>query len=144
MNTYDPNKYDIVFAGINLNEGVADGTVLTIAPVGPGFTSKAGVDGRVTRTRKHDRRYTAKISLMQTSAVNDRLSALYQADRNAENGRGVGAFFVQDRAGTTRFTGAKAYLAQDPEIVIDPEATAREWLIEISVGQVTHGSNPDD
>lgn len=144
MKTYDPKKYVIVFAGIPLNKGVQDGTFLVVASVGQGFTSKAGVDGEVTRTRMHDRRATARLTLMQTSEVNDRLSARYEADRNAVNGEGVGAFYVQDLSGTTVLESSKAYIAKSPDASLDKEAGPREWLFELSDLQGTHGSNPDD
>jgi len=144
VKTYDPRKYDLIFAGVHLNEGIADGTFLTLSSVGPGFTSKAGVDGEVTRTRMHDTRYTARLVLMQTSEVNDRLSTIYAADRAATNGQGVGVFFVQDRAGTTVLEAAKAYIADDPDVTLDMEASTREWLFELTGTTMTHGSNPDD
>lgn len=144
MKTYDPKKYVIVFAGIPLNKGVADGTFLTISSVGPGFTSKAGVDGEVTRSRMHDRRATARLVLMQTSEVNDDLSDLYQADRDATNGAGVATFSVQDLAGTTVLESARAYIADDPDLTLEAEASTREWLFELADLRGTHGSNSDD
>lgn len=144
MKTYDPRRFDIVFAGIPLNKGVADGTFLSISSVGPGFSSKAGVDGEVTRTRSHDRRAVAKLTLMQTSEINDRLSAAYAADRDATNGQGVGVFFVQDRSGTTILEAAKAYISDDPDVTLEAEASTREWTFELSELRPTHGSNSDD
>lgn len=144
MKTYDPKKFDIIFAGVPLNKGTADGTFLVVASVGPGFTSKSGVDGEVTRTRMHDRRYTARLTLMQTSAINDILSALYAGDRDATNGRGVAAFSVQDRAGTTVLEASKAYIADDPDLSLEAEASTREWVFELSDVTVTHGGNSDD
>lgn len=144
MRTYDPKKFDIVFAGIHLNKGVADGTFLTLAPVTPGFSSKAGVDGEVSRSRQHDRRYTVRLVLMQTSDVNDRLSAVYAADRDAVNGQGVGSFFIQDRSGTTLVQASKAYINQDPDLTLEQTASTREWQFELSDTDVFHGSNPED
>lgn len=145
MKTYDPKKFDLIFGGVPLNKGVADGTFLVVSSVGPGFTSKSGVDGESTRTRMHDRRYVARLTLMQTSAINDILSAAYAADRNGnENGRGVASFSVQDRAGTTVLESAKAYIADDPDLTLEAEASTREWVFELTEVSVTHGGNPDD
>lgn len=132
--TYDPARYTIVFAGIILNKGLADGTFLTISAVTPGFSSKAGVDGEVTRARSHDKRKTATLTLMQSSEVNDRLSALYNADRDPlqPNGRGVGVFYVQDLSGTTVLQASKAYIANDPDLTLGAEAETREWAFELS------------
>jgi hypothetical protein len=144
LKTYDPKKYPIVFAGILVNEGLADGTFLNISTETPGFSSKSGVDGEVTRTRSHDRRATATITVMQTSEVNDRFSALYAADRAATNGQGVGAFYVQDLAGTTVLESSVAYIANDPDVTLEAEASTRDWVIELADYQPSHGSNSDE
>jgi hypothetical protein len=143
VNTFDPNQYDITFAGILLNEGMAEGTSLTIAPVSPGFVSKVGLAGKVTRTRKADKRRTGQLVVTQNSPVNDRLTAVYNADRNAVNGGGVGVFFVQDRAGTSKFRCATAYISQDPDMIVGDEAGNVTWLFEFPNGEITHGSNPE-
>lgn len=146
LKTYDPKKYRIEFAGISLNKGIADGTFLVVSSVGPGFSSKAGVDGEVVRTRSHDRRAVARLTLMQTSEVNDRLSSLYAADRDATNGQGVGAFSVKDDSpnGTTIGEASKAYIADDPDLQLEAEAGTREWVIELADWRPTHGSVGDD
>lgn len=143
MKTYDPKRYVISFAGVDLNKGLADGTFLRISPMTARFTSKSGVDGEVTRTRRHDKRRTGEFTTMQTSDVNARLSAIFAADTDAPNGEGVGALLVKDLVGTTVFE-ATAYIAQDPDLELGPEATTRTWRFEIvDPGQTTHGSNPD-
>jgi len=144
LKTYDPNKHDIVFAGIPINRGLADGTFLKISTNAPGFKAKVGVDGEVTRSRSHDRTAEAKITVMQTSEVNDRLSALYADDRNAVNGRGVGAFFVQDRAGTTVLESSKAFISDDPNPELAAEAGTREWTFILTDYAPTHGGNADE
>lgn len=144
LKTYDPRKYVITMAGILINEGLADGTFLNITTETPGFSSKAGVDGEVTRTRSHDRRATATITLMQTSEANDRLSALYAADRAATNGEGVGMFRVSDLVGTTVLESSVSYISDDPDVVLEAEASTRDWTIELADYQPTHGSNPDE
>lgn len=144
LKTYDPRKFDIVFAGILINEGLADGTFLNISTEGEGFTVKAGVDGEATRTRNHSRIATATITLMQTSEINDRLSALYEADRAAVNGQGVGSFFVQDRGGTTVLESSKAFISNDPDVTLDVEAGTREWTIILSDYRPQHGSASDE
>jgi len=144
LKTYDPKLYDIVFAGISLNEGLADGTFLTVAPDTPGFSKKVGVDGEVTRSRSHDRSATVTFTCMQTSDVNDRLSALYNSDRDAANGAGVGTFFIQDRAGRTFGEASKAYISDDPDLVLSGEAETREWTLELADWRPNHGGTPDE
>ena len=140
MKTYDPKKYDIVFAGVRLNEGLADGTFLKITPMSPRYTSKVGVDGEVVRSRKHDTRRSVEFTLMQTSAINDRLSQIFKSDLASLNGEGVGAFLVQDRNGTTILEGT-AWITQDPDLELAAEAGPRVWKLEIAESSATHGGN---
>lgn len=144
LKTYDPRKFDIVFAGILINEGLADGTFLNISTESEGFTAKVGADGEATRTRNHSRLATATVTLMQTSEINDRLSALYEADRAAVNGQGVGSFFVQDRGGTTVLESSKSFISNDPDVTLDVEAGTREWTFILSDYRPLHGSASDE
>lgn len=144
MKTYDPKKFVIVFANIPINKGLADGTFCVVSSMKPGFSSKAGADGEVTRVRSQDRRATARITLMQTSDVNLRLSRLYNADRDAVNGQGVGMFYVQDLNGDTKLEADKAYIADDPDLTLSADAETREWVIELSELGGEHGGALDD
>lgn len=144
LKTYDPLKIAASFAGILLNEGVADGTFITVTPNAEGFSIKTGADGSVTRTRSHDRTAVVKLTLMQTSQVNERLSALYAADRAAVNGQGVGAFYLQDLAGTTVLESSKAFISRDPDVTFSNEAETREWTIILTDYTPQHGYNADE
>lgn len=144
MKTYDPKKFDIVYAGIHLNEGVADGTFVVYSSTTPAFSSKAGTDGEVTRSRQHDRRSTVRLTLMQTSEVNDRLSTALAADMAAQNGLGVGSFLIRDRSGTTLIEASRAWIMDDPDLNLEQTASTREWVFELADTSAFHGSNPDD
>lgn len=144
MKTYDPKKFVIVFANILINKGLADGTFCVVSSMKPGFTSKAGADGEVTRIRSQDRRATVRITLMQTSDVNLRLSRLYNADRDAVNGQGVGMFYVQDLNGDTKLEADKAYISDDPDLTLSADAETREWVLELAELGGEHGGALDD
>ncbi len=138
--TIDPKKVDIVLFGVRINEGLTEaGTWATLAETTPGFSSKVGVDGDVTRARSHDRRATLTLSLMQSSRINQFLSQRYAADRAATNGRGPGTFFLQDRNGTTIGQASKAWISAAPDLTFGAEAEVREWTIEIADWTVEHG-----
>ncbi len=143
VKTYDPMLLDASFAGIPLNKGLSDGTFFTITPTSEGFTFKVGVDGEVTRVRKHDRTAEVTFTTMQSSDVNDRLSAVYRAARLATNGQGVGAFLLVDRAGTTVIQAAKAWISQEPTVSFSGDVETREWTITLGDMDATHGGNSD-
>ena len=141
--TYDPNQYDVIFGGHRLS-GFAEGTFVQITPETPGFSDKAGVDGEVSRARKHDRRATCTVSLMQTSESNEVLSAAYEADRRSPNGSGVTSFRIVDKAGTTVFEASQAWIQAEPDVTLSDEPEGRDWEIRLADKTGTHGSNPDD
>lgn len=144
LKTYDPNLYDVIFAGVRLNEGTADGQFIQVQTNAPPFSKKVGADGTVTRARSADRSGSMTVTLMQTSEINDTLSGILAADRAAANGSGVGALLIQDRAGSTVLRAAKAWIADDPDMSLELEASTRAWVIDFADGDITHGGNPDN
>ncbi|MCB0912467.1 MAG: DUF3277 family protein [Propionibacteriaceae bacterium] len=142
MKTYDPNLIHVTFAG-HFIEGFGDGTFVTFAKTTPGFSKKTGVKGEVTRTRMHDRSGEVTITLMATSKSNDRLSELYNSDRNSANGEGVGSLTIQDIGGAALFTAAKAWIQNSPDPSFEAEVGTREWVIAYEKLDETHGGNDD-
>ena len=55
----------------------------------------------------------------------------------------MGSLTVQDIAGTSLFSAAKAWIENDPDAGFDMEAGTREWVIGYELLDATHGSNPD-
>lgn len=131
MHHYDPDQITIIFAGIRMS-GYADGEFVRVEPASQDFTSKAGTDGEVTRSKTNDRRATITIILEQTSPVNAQLSALRKTDLNAPNGAGVGAFLMRDRNnGNTLYKAQNAWIQGPPSSSFGRESGPREWVIEV-------------
>lgn len=129
---YDADQVSVNIAGIPVTGGYADGEFIRIEFETDAFTDVVGTDGEVTRSKTNDRRATATLSLMQTADANNLLAALHQADRNAPNGAGVGAFLVRDRQGTAIYTGSECWISKPPDATFDREATPREWVVRIA------------
>jgi hypothetical protein len=142
VKNYDPKLIHCVFAGHFL-DGFADGTFVSFSKAAPPFSKKVGVGGDVARTRNHNRSGTVTFTLMQTSESNQRLSQILAQDLAAPNGAGVGSLSVQDIAGTTLFTAAKAWIESDPDASFELESSTRAWVIAYEKLEATHGSNPD-
>ena len=137
---YSPDEYVMTLCGIVINSGFADGEFLTLEENSPRFVMKKGSDGSVTRCRSLDRSAKAVFKLMNTSDINDQLSALAQQDQAARNGAGVGAFEIKDIYGTTIFHGSQAWISEMPKVSLDREATPREWMVDIAaLDPVVHG-----
>lgn len=138
---YDSDQVSASLAGINLNEGTADGEWLRVERDSPAFEDVVGTSGEVTRSKTNDDRATVTLRLMQSSDVNDLLSVLYNSDKATPGGVGVGPLLIRDRQGTTLLNAEKAWISKAPDVSMDRTATAREWIIRCAQLIEFHGSN---
>ncbi len=137
---HDADQIALWFNGV-LIQGFADGEYYSIEQSSPGFTSVAGTDGEVARSKSNDRRAKVTLKLLQTSSVNAQLSAIHQNDLNAPGGAGVGDFLMQDLQGTTLAQGSQCWITKYPDGKEDRTATSVEWEIEIANVNRTVGGN---
>jgi len=141
VKTYDPRGIVISIAGLLIQRGFAEDSMVKVAFTSPRFESKVGVDGEVTRARLHDRRATATLSLMQSSDGNDILSALLRRDTVALPGAGVGSFLMRDLQGTTLVFASAAWVKGIPEVEYGKSVGTRAWEIELADCDATLGGN---
>lgn len=137
---YDADQISISIAGLPIS-GFADGEFLRIERESNAFDDVVGTDGEVTRSKTNDDRATVTIRLMQTSDSNDLLSTLYNADKAAPGGAGVGPFMCRDAQGRALFIAEKAWIAKPPDQVFDRTATEREWMIRCAKLDGTYGGS---
>ena len=140
VKVYDPADVDLLIADIPI-AGFADGEMITLEFTSQAFTSMAGSDGEVARSKSNDRRAVCTVKLLQTSDSNDLLSALYASDQLASNGAGIGAFLLRDGQGRSLYTAAECWIQKHPNVSFDREPTPREWVIEIADCQAFTGGN---
>lgn len=141
LKIYDADQVSFVFAGIGIDSGWADGEFCRVEQTTPNFTSKAGTDGEVTRSKTNDRRAKITLILMQSSDGNAVLSAIANIDKAGPNGAGVGPILIRDRQGTSIYTAAKAWIAEEPKVSFSREAEAREWTLECADLKRLDGGN---
>lgn len=140
MKNYSAKACSISFANILL-KGWADGDFITIDNESDGYGDTIGTDGEVTRWDMNDERANLTITLMQTSSVNDKLSALYRLDKLTPNGGGIGAFYFKDTNGTSEYSGENAWIVKAPAATFGREAKPREWKIRVAKLERNDGSN---
>lgn len=128
LKIYDADKVTATFFGFLIDSGLGEDEFIRITPEGPVVTDKAGADGEVVRSKTNEKRVTIKITLLQTSEGNAKLSAIAELDDRAGNGAGVGPFLVKDRSGLSLHAG-KAWISELPETVYAKGAEAREWTL---------------
>jgi hypothetical protein len=132
MKVYDANEVTLVVGGILVDRGFADGSFVTLSMVSDAFSDVIGTDGEVTRSKTNDNRAEVKVKLMQSSEINDALSALHELDKLAGNGAGVGPFYLADRQGTSVYSAESCWISKAPDVDFDRQAGAREWTVRIA------------
>lgn len=139
---YDADQIAIDLGGIKIDSGFAEDSFIKIEMDEKAFTYVVGVDGSVTRSKTKNKVAKITIMLMQSSYINDQLSALMILDLAAPNGAGVSPFLLKDMNGTTLCAGAHAWIEKPPDIELARDAKSREWPIICSDLNVFVGSNP--
>lgn len=136
--TYDPTSVIVIFGAIRLT-GFMDGSFVTAERNADAWTTKAGAQGDVVRTKNLDRTGTVKVSLQQSSAANDLLSA--QARIDELTNFGTQPVQIQDLNGTTLVHATNAWVKKYPNVEFGKELSAREWVFECETLDFTVGGS---
>ena len=138
MPTYSPKKVVLSVAGQAIS-GYADGTFLSVERNTDAFSHTSGADGEIARMASADNSGTITLTLLQTSASNDLLSSLHEADRISNNAK----FVVggEDKNGTTVFSGLEAWIPKLATVEEGNEISNREWRIVVSNLNIFVGGN---
>lgn len=137
VKTYDPGSLAITIAGIPIS-GFGDGTFLTVT-IPPAFTKGSGSDGEGWRAKSNDKTAEMALTLLQTSASNDALSALATLDELS--GDGVDPFLAKDNSGRTVVFAETVWLEKKSDLEFAREVTNREWPIHTDSLNVLVGGN---
>ncbi len=140
--SYDADQIAIDFGAIKIDSGYADGSFLEIEAEGMYFTYVLGTDGSVTRSKTKNKCAKITLKLMQSSYINDALSAVMILDNNAANGAGIAPFMLKDLNGTSLCAGAHCWIEGPPSLEWDRTAKSREWPLFCSDLNIFIGSNP--
>ena len=85
MKTYDPKKVLVIF-GTRQLKGMAEDSIVSIAPQGEGLQTFVGADGEVARSLDPNATFEVTVSLSTASTSNEYLSNMYNYDRETGNG----------------------------------------------------------
>ena len=129
VKNYDPAGMVIVFNQIPIS-GFADGTYVSVEQNEDSYSLVVGADGEGCRSKTNNRSARITLTLLQSSAVNDLLSALHNVDINSPLGDGIGPFLMKDLTGTTVLAAEKAWLVRHATSTYARDPESREWIIE--------------
>lgn len=127
VKTFDPKQFSIIVGG-KIISGFADGTFIKITRHEQAFMLKVGVDGEGARAKSGNRSGTFEVSIMNSSASNDDLSAFALADEIS--GSGVVPVLVRDGSGRTVAEATTAWVQKFPDSEFGKEIGERTWILE--------------
>ncbi len=136
--TFDPKQVQVIIGG-NQMAGFADGEFINVERDEQTFSKVVGADGEVSRAKSNNRSGLFTLTLLQTSASNDILSAIMLADELTNSG--IVPVFIKDSLGTSTLFAGEGWIQKPPAYAADKEITNREWVIELASVDVFIGGN---
>lgn len=128
--TWDGAQLTTVIGVLPLS-GMSDGDSVTATRTSPLYNSRAGNDGAVGRARVTDKRGTVEFRCLQTSKMNDALSALFNMDSLSDEASFVGPIIVKDLSGSTVIQAGQAWLQNIGAVSFESGAVGeRIWTFE--------------
>ena len=126
--TIDFKRCNLLFGPYLLNRGRAKGDWLSVVRDSEAFTKLMGLDGEGLYVAIGDESATINVTLLQSSDLNDILSALHIADKAAPGGLLLPLTFVEAN-GRTAYAAAGARIAKVADGVWSDGGTVRTWTL---------------
>lgn len=114
------------------NSGFADDEVLNLEWDEESYSKYRGADGEITRVELNNDGCSVTLRYAQTSGMNDRLMALYLADRALPNGAGAGVFKANDKNGRLVVLAERAWVVARPAVKRGKTIQVNEWKIDVA------------
>lgn len=138
--SYDPQKMICSIAGVTLS-GFSDGDSIIARRSEDMSFMRVGIDGSVGRARNANKTGEFEFRLLQTSAVNAQLSALFAIDNLSQDGAIDVPISIIDLSGASLCTATAAWLKSIPEGVFGKEVGERIWVFSAADLIIFHGGN---
>jgi hypothetical protein len=127
MKKYDPA--DVVFTFLaNIITGFADSSFIKASRNEESWKVSVGADGEACRVRSRNVTGRVTLTLQQSSASNDILSAAVVLDELT--GQGVGPLLIKDLSGTLLVVAKNAWVVKPADVDLAKDLSPREWLFE--------------
>lgn len=131
VTTYDFDRVSLSVGGW-IVDGYAEDSAIKLTQLNPIFKTKAGVDGRVARSKVLVRTAELEVHLMASSATNDYFGQLSKSDMSLPNGAGIVPVTLKDNSGRAVYLSAQAWISELPEVDYAEEIGSRMWKIFIA------------
>jgi len=140
VKTYDPSSVSMFYGPIAMH-GFAQDAAISVEHDEDDWTLVTGVDGEGTRSKTSHSSATITVSLMQSSATNELLSAARELDRGTPGGVGGQPLLIKDNSGTSLYAAETCWIQKAPTAELSREASTREWVFRTDRLVAFHGSN---
>ncbi len=136
--TYDPSQVLVTVGGAMIS-GFTDGSFVKVARDEDAYSKVVGADGQVSRAKNANTSGSVTITLKQTSASNDVLSALAAADEVGN--AGLVPILIKDLLGATLASSPDAWIKKLPDMDLAKEVSDREWALDCGELWIIVGGN---
>lgn len=126
MRKYAPDDVAIV-VGVQAVSGVKEGTFVEAERAVDIASLDVGSDGEVTMVISPNQSGTVKITLQQSSPLNDYFSGLHQALQQRNLSAAVVPLTMNDKNGTTLVSTKQCIVQKVAKVTFADKAEAREW-----------------
>lgn len=139
---YSPKDVIVLLGGFYQVDGYSADTFINIRKDVKPFDAMKSMDGEQARIYRKDEGYTVEITLAQSSATNNILSALYNVDVATQMGKFP--LLIKDLKGSTTFFAGTAWVEDIPDAQFSQELTTRTWVIGTSEAGLNIGGNQEN
>ncbi len=138
---YSPDEVIILIGGIMPARLLSDETFIRISRTEPTYTSKASVDGLVTRTKTAGTLYEVRLTLLNGSPTNDTLQTLYTVDE--ATGRGKFPLLIKNNLGGDMFFSTSTWIEESPAVEFSTVEGTREWVMKCGFAMFNVGGSSE-
>lgn len=138
MRKYAPDDVAIV-VGVQAVSGLKEGTFVEAERTADIASLDVGSDGEVTMVVSPNQSGTVKITLQQSSPLNDYFSGLHQALQQRNLAAAVVPLNINDKNGSTLVSAKQAVVQKVAKVTFADKAEAREWTFLAGYLQILPG-----
>ena len=132
--TYSPIDVSVVISQastglVHVISGYAEDSFVNIEREMDTYQHYTGVDNTATRIYSANTSGKVTVSLQQSSASNDLLTALYNYDKSSRNSSGLFTLTVKDGSGRSVMFSQEAYIGVVPGQAYGSGMSTRDWVL---------------
>lgn len=138
MRQWSADSVRVVWLGLDLEEGLAEGTFVQQARDGPSFGFKPNGHGGGIRMFNRNTSGLVTVSIDAESGIHQILLAAHLLDLQTQNV--VGPMIVLDRNTNETYTYSQAHIPAKPEMLKSTEGARASWIFQYTAEFFTPGS----